>query len=314
LSAFAEIEAQNMQGDSAAVRHGFFFKHLNGEYSLPRAFWLNTIVIAWILPMLALVAQSLNLEKVSERIASIEFLAIVVLEYVLLVWGAIGTSRSGKRYVKQGGSSLWRIAAVGMTIFLIADTALYLSRAALLENVHMAFTGHYGPPASIRDISNGAALLVKGDLQEGTAEALMKVAAASSTATLVVLDSKGGLFEQARLMSQVISKHRLNTYVERECSSACALVFLAGASRCISSTARIGFHAGRRLGGPPELIPRAIADAQRDLYIKAALPTSFVEKIMTTPNRSIWYPSYPELVDANVVTQDCPHVNSLKVT
>jgi hypothetical protein len=288
---------------------GFLFKHLNGEYSLPRAFWVNTILLAWILPLIALVAQSMNLGRPSPRVASAEYLVITGLQCILLTWGAVGTARSGKRYLESGGSKLWRNAALWVAIFLVVDMAWYISRAALVENVRMVFTGRYAPPASISTINNGTGLLVKGSLQNKTATELLKALDTSTSVTSVILDSKGGMFQQARIMAQAIRDHRLNTYVERECSSACTVVFLAGKSRCISSIAKVGFHSGMRLGTSPDAMPRGFAEAQRDLYAKAGLPPWFIENIMATPRTSIWFPSYSELLNAGVVTPDCPQVN-----
>jgi hypothetical protein len=117
-------------------------------------------------------------------------------------------------------------------------------------------------------------------------------------------------FQQARIVAQAIREHHLNTYVERECSSACTVAVLAGKSRCASSTAKIGFHAGMKLGTSPDVMPRGFAEAQRDLYAKAGLPSWFIDNIMATPRTSIWFPSYSELLNAGVVTTDCPqHVD-----
>jgi hypothetical protein len=121
-----------------------------------------------------------------------------------------------------------------------------------------------------------------------------------------MLDSRGGLFQEAVMLAKSISERGLDTFVAGECSSACTLVFLAGKRRCSAESARIGFHAGSIAHDLSRKTFREIADYQRNLYLKAGVAAPFVDEMMQTPSRSAWYPSSGELLAAGVTTPGCP--------
>jgi hypothetical protein len=127
----------------------------------------------------------------------------------------------------------------------------------------------------------------------------------ASVAT-IVLDSKGGLLQEAILLARRISQHRLDTYVSQECSSACTFTFLAGRRQSVAPGARIGFHAASYARDLSQTTFQDIAAFEREQYLKAGLPASFVDEILETPNNRVWYPSRQELLDARVMTQGCP--------
>lgn len=289
-------------------QHGFFQKQWLGEYSFPRSFWLHTILLSWLTPILALSLLSLNPWHIAGRAASVAFVAICVIFYPLLWWGMLGTARAGKLYGENGGRRIWITAATLATTLLFMDSLyFFLGRSAIvMEHFRMAFTGTYGPPASITVTETGTGLRLAGELREGSANAFALAIKKSFTVTSVVLDSKGGLFPEANLLAKSISQHGLDTYVERECSSACTLVFLAGTRRCIAEGARIGFHAASYQRDLARKTSQNAADYERNLYRQAGLPATFIDTIMQTPNWNVWYPSHQELREAGVTSPDCP--------
>ena len=58
------------------------------------------------------------------------------------------------------------------------------------------------------------------------------------------LNSLGGLIEAAVYMSDIIIDYELNTHVVGECSSSCAILFIAGERRTIKRGSWLGFHQG----------------------------------------------------------------------
>jgi hypothetical protein len=117
--------------------------------------------------------------------------------------------------------------------------------------------------------------------------------------------AKGGLFGEAEILAKSISQHGLDSYVKRECSSACTFVFLAGKHRCVAEGARIGFHAASYVRDLSRKTFQDVADYQRDLYLEAGLSGPFVSSIMETPDSRVWYPSRQQLFEARVTTPDC---------
>lgn len=56
------------------------------------------------------------------------------------------------------------------------------------------------------------------------------------------LTSDGGYIEAAYEMAAILSDYGLKTEVEGECSSACAIIFVAGSERRMNKGGRIGLH------------------------------------------------------------------------
>ena len=134
-----------MTDEATLLSGGFFVKHLKGEYSLPRSFWLNMILISWLLPMAAVILQGLTSPKVPPRIASAEYLLVTAVSVLLSYWGMIGTIHSGRRFLKNGGSKLWYIPALTVACILAIDTILpvFVAPGVLVQNVRVVFTGRY---------------------------------------------------------------------------------------------------------------------------------------------------------------------------
>ena len=56
------------------------------------------------------------------------------------------------------------------------------------------------------------------------------------------INSSGGLIDAAIYMSDIIIDYELDTDVVGECSSACAILFIAGEKRTIQRGSWLGFH------------------------------------------------------------------------
>jgi len=288
--------------------NGFIRKHWLGEYSFQRSFWLNTILLSWFIPIAMLTLLSSNIWKFPARVTSIAFVAIFLMFYPLFFWGIAGTARAIKVYREKGGRKIWIVVAMTVMMLLFVDSFYFFlgTYAIVGDHIHMAFTGRYGPPAAISVIDNGKGLLLSGELREGSAEALANAMDKFPSVTTIAFDSKGGLLQEATLLEKSIAQRGLDTYVTRECSSACTFSFLAGKHRCMAEGARLGFHAASYVRDLSRKTFQNIGDYQRDLYIKAGLPELFVNEIMETPNSRAWYPSRQALLNAHVTTPDCP--------
>jgi hypothetical protein len=289
------------------VTYGFIRKHWRGEYSFARSFWLDTILLTWLIPIAALSVLSSNNWGIQGRIASIAFVVILLMLYPSLFWGICGTARAARRYRDKGGSNARVMIASWVMVFLLMDSIYFLlgTRSIISDHIRMAFTGTYGPPVSVAVIDNGMRLLLKGELRDGSAEAVEVAIARSPSVTAIVLDSKGGLFQEAERTAAIIKQRDLDTDVEGECSSACTLIFLAGRRRCVAENARIGFHAASYAHDLSRRTSQPIAEYQRDRYTRSGLSPSFVDHIIQTSNRDVWYPSHQELSEAHVTTPGC---------
>lgn len=89
----------------------FFRKHVNGDYSLGRSFWINGLLIQisiCLLGTLLFVWLSRNFQA---RYASTSILATTFLGFLAWGWALIGIWNSASKNVARGGKQQWTNAA-----------------------------------------------------------------------------------------------------------------------------------------------------------------------------------------------------------
>jgi hypothetical protein len=113
----------------------------------------------------------------------------------------------------------------------------------------------------------------------------------------VYLRSTGGNVYEAYLIAVEIEKNSLETYVEYECMSACTMMFIAGKKRLATPSAKIGFH--RFYGGGENI---NYDEFTRIFYDYMGINPQFTDRIVNTEPKDVWYPSFEQMLYANVVT------------
>ncbi|NIZ60127.1 hypothetical protein DL239_03945 [Sedimentitalea sp. CY04] len=121
----------------------------------------------------------------------------------------------------------------------------------------------------------------------------------------VRLTSNGGHIYEARGFANLIREHGLNTMVRGDCSSACTLVFVAGAHRSMTPDARLGFHSYALEFGStlPNLDLEKEQNKDRDFFRGQGINEAFLIQMFDEPNTELWYPSREEALKAGLLTQ-----------
>jgi len=112
------------------------------------------------------------------------------------------------------------------------------------------------------------------------------------------LTSRGGRLGPALEMHDLIKAKSLDTIVTSECSSACAIIFLAGKRRILDHGARLGFHLPSLAGTRDTAVEAKI----RNIMILDGVSRDFVDSAMAVPPTTIWYPPEYVLEQAHVIT------------
>ena len=155
---------------------------------------------------------------------------------------------------------LYRLASV-------AVAALFSSQLAIAADITSEL-GANGQPDVIR---------IKGPLNLGDEDKFRLLALASTKAT-VYLDSPGGRVSPAIEIGTIIRLKGYETAVEEgQCSSACALIWLAGEPRVMSNFSSIGFHAPYVTGNDGQRISGASQGARVGSYLTRL---GFSEKVV----------------------------------
>jgi ribosomal protein S18 acetylase RimI-like enzyme len=156
-------------------------------------------------------------------------------------------------------------------------------------------------------LDDGRTMVLDGTLGMGAAARVKGMLDAHPTVRTVVMEGPGGRMGPAYEIYQLIRARKLDTRVERECDSACTVMFLGGVRRSLGPFGRLGFHQVSF----PGMSRSDMADANRQLrnflILEVKISGPFVRKVTSTPPDSIWSPTPQELLEAGVIhASDAP--------
>jgi hypothetical protein len=98
---------------------------------------------------------------------------------------------------------------------------------------------------------------INGEIEEADVDRFRGLAATRNNA-LVLLRSSGGKMAPAIRIGEMIRAKGFNTIVKDYCMSACALIWLAGSKRVMTSGAHIGLHQAYSIAGQADGMGNAI--------------------------------------------------------
>ena len=100
----------------------YIVSHWNGRQSLAKSFWINTLLIPYGVMLIPIVVAVLW----SDNFFLIGLVLLLVVKYVLLIWGIVGMWRSANNYERSNSGIWWgRIGqAAGILIALNVITDL----------------------------------------------------------------------------------------------------------------------------------------------------------------------------------------------
>ena len=155
---------------------------------------------------------------------------------------------------------------------------------------------------------------------------LAKILSENPNIKTLQLNSLGGLIGAAEYMSDIIIDFELNTHVVGECSSSCAILFIAGEKRTIQRGSWLGFHQGSwdkdsikehyeynraEYGWANEFEHSSwiYKDTQKQIFrdmeylIERGVEPLFAIKTMKADSKDMWYPRRKELEAAGVIRE-----------
>ena len=143
--------------------------------------------------------------------------------------------------------------------------------------------------------------------------------------TLKIL-SDGGLIGAANYLADVVIDYELNTIADRECASACVIIFLAGHKRTLTRGSWLGFHKSHwssdaikdyyegnkgeeEWSNPFEFAEWMYQDTQAEILsdleymLERGVSASFAIQTLRADSNEMWYPRRKALVAAGVLNQ-----------
>jgi hypothetical protein len=187
------------------------------------------------------------------------------------------------------------VALACFSIFgLVHITTTYSVIAALAEYGTYSITYE---PAS-------ASLRAEGLIGQRFDERLAEALAVHPNARTLVMNSEGGLIDNAMAAARLIETRKLTIVVRDQCSSACLIVFAAGAHRRAHWNATFGFHAV----SPVLAGARVIADVVKakgeeadDYMVARGVPREIIDEANRRGPQSLYLVPTVELVDRGFV-------------
>lgn len=303
-------------GESSATTHSwprsigssssnYLIRHWRGEISLGISYWVNNNLASLVPLALIWAVNAMSADTYSLRTLSVTSIGVLMCSVAASVWALVGTWRSANQHAARGGSPGWATAArIGIALGTIM-IASHLSNTILPQLKEFALIASGNDPMGDIDVkvaTNGQSVILHGMFREGSAETVERILDAAPGATSLVLNSPGGRLFEAKKIATIVRARSLNTYVEGQCVSACTYIFLAGRDRAATPNAQIGFHQPSFPGLDADT-QWALTRDMLDVYRKAGLAESFVERIGRTLSEDMWYPTRDELIAANVITR-----------
>lgn len=130
-------------------------------------------------------------------------------------------------------------------MFKIMDRFLaILARLFFVALLTLPFLPANAAEISLDEGDDHDLIFIEGEIAESDVSHFRRIALSSENAS-VILSSPGGALTSALAIGEIIRLKGFSTYVlnNQTCSSACALIWLAGSPRYLSTSAQVGFHA-----------------------------------------------------------------------
>ena len=302
--------------ETAGSRIGnYILRHWRGDLSLVTAFWVNCSLLSAALVVLLSVAASILVQvgpELHPSSAVSTLVATAVLSLAITCWQVVGSWRSSKQHVARGGAPAAALIVKIIMVLWVGAAAISVFKdwIPLATGISKAIASTKTIPACrVRALPDGKTIEITGGLPPGSARKIEAILEATPQATVVHVNSIGGLIREAQKAAHAIRRRGLSTYTDG-CASAAAIIFLSGKERTIGEGAKIGFHAPASYALWAN--ERTLYDSMvRETMKASGVPDDFTTRVLATPNSELWYPSIDEMRRANIITREDAPIKAL---
>lgn len=241
--------------------------------------------------------------------------SLTLTRLIIFPWQLVGLLRASDRdYKKHGSISKLRL----IQLVMVLGIAYSLAYSVGLIQSATYNKKQYELAAEFKDFqlqdknyqlslrNNKTQLVISGEIQIGITKAVSNILKANPQISSIALNSIGGHIYEGRGLSKLFTRQGLNTYVYRECNSACTTAFSGGVKRYLGSSGKLGFHQYKldlNTNKKSVIFHDPAAEQTRDLELfkTRGIEASFLKKIFNESSDSIWNPSHEELIKAKMI-------------
>jgi hypothetical protein len=287
-----------------APEQNFLMKHWRGDYSLGFSYWvIGSLLTVIVVAITTATGSSSGLRELGPRASGAAILVFYGFVITLTLWQVVGIWRSADKHSRRGGKAFWAgLAKVMVVLGLLRAAGDFTTQGIpLISEGAKLFVGiDNTPPHQIRLLRDGTELELAGGMPFGTADAVKKFLDAAPAVQVIHLNSQGGRINEAYQLYKTIKERNLSTYTSADCVSACSLAFLAGRERYLGESGRLGFHS-TSIGELSGEVAKELNDEVRQTLQTHGVPSSFIDRALSTSPKDMWYPSKDELLEAKVI-------------
>ncbi|BCT93195.1 hypothetical protein LYSHEL_22180 [Lysobacter helvus] len=204
-----------------------------------------------------------------------------------------------RRAAERGGMRL--PLAVGVLLFVATSL---MSAGLMRQRAKVDRARHENENASMVLNAAGDVVQIKGYIAGDFARDFNALLARAPHLATIEIDSPGGLVDDALKVAAVIQSRDLRVRVDRECASACVLLWAASPTREMGISGAIGLHQARGSGDMPKEwqdAGLALTEAPSQAILKGAgFSEALLAKRSTTSPDSMEWIGAVELVDEGV--------------
>ncbi len=241
--------------------------------------------------------------------------SLVITRLIIFPWQLVGLLRaSDKDYQKHGNINKTRLIQLLMVLAIayVLSYSISLIQSATYNKKQHELAAEYiqfqqqdkNYKLSLRN--NSTQLVISGEIEIGITKAVSNILKKNPQISSIALNSIGGHIYEGRGLSKLFTRQGLDTYVYKQCSSACTTAFSGGRKRFLGSTGKLGFHQykldlqkHKRSVGFHDASAEQVRDLE--LFKSRGIESNFLEKIFNEGSDSMWFPSHTELITAKVI-------------
>jgi hypothetical protein len=284
----------------APLKTNYFIRHWRGELSLPVSYWVNS-VLGTSLIVLAFFGVAALLDGEDPASSTYYWSASTAMVVVITTWQLVGVWRSAVRR-RSESPTVW--ASVAQVVVVMGWISLFgqvfgtfvpAIQESVAQQKWLAENGKWNTEV----MGSGQEIALTGGIGRGfAADIETTLSNYPQLKTLHVNLENGGLISEADRARKVIEQKGIRTYVSDRCVSACTIVFVGGKERFLAGGAMLGFHEPKIPGfksGESHNSPTKLA------YRSAGITEAFIQRVLNTPNTTMWYPTALELKSAKII-------------
>lgn len=251
-----------------------------------------------------------------QQLINATLISLVITKLIIFPWQLVGLLRaSDKDFLKHGNISKTRFIQVFMVLAIayvlsysisLIQSATYNKKQIELAADYIEFKQQQDKNYKLSLRNNTTQLVISGEIEIGITKAVSSILKKNPQISSIALNSIGGHIYEGRGLSKLFTRQSLNTYVYKQCSSACTTAFSGGKKRYIGTMGKLGFHqykldlhVHKRSVGFHD----ASAEQKRDLELfkSRGIQKKFLDKIFNESSTSMWFPSHAELITSRVI-------------